>query len=327
MNMKTKLLVCFGSLLCVAASSSPFGWPLARLTVQVRNEDGEVVSGAKVQINFRERLSDRDARVVGETDRQGKFAGEGYSDRRLGATVTKEAYYDSGAGWTIFKDPLVGKWQPWDPVAEVVLRPIGKPVPLAVKRVRTHVPVLDVLCGYDLQKGDWVAPYGKGAQSDFTFKVSRDYKDWFNFTVEAQVTFPQQLDGLLRMKAPPYGRNSVFCWERNAPETGYVAPHAIRFVNHDPRTDRQPERTFDPNKEREQGYFFRVRTVEENGKIIAANYGKITDDIGIEPRDSKTCQISFTYYFNPASLDRNVEWDPKRNLLPGLTFEETPQSP
>ncbi len=325
--MKTRILILVGALLGVAAALPQVGWPLAKMTVRVTGERGEIISGAKVKIGFRERLSNRDVWSVGVTDRQGEFTAEGFSDRRLLSSASMDGYYDSGSPGTIFHDPLAGKWQPWNPVAGIVLRPIGKPVLLAVKRVRTDIPVLDVPCGYDLQKGDWVAPYGKGSQSDFTFKVRRDYKDWFNFTVEAQVTFPQQLDGLLRMKAPPYGRNSVFCWERNAAETGYVAPHAIRFVNHDPRTDQQPERTFDLTKEREQGYFFRVRTVEENGKIIAAHYGKITGDIGIEPRDSKTCQISFTYYFNPAALDRNVEWDPKRNLLPGLTFEETPQSP
>ena len=85
--------------------------------------------------------------------------------------------------------------------------------------------------------------------------------------------------------------------------------------------------TFDSSKDREQGYFFRVRTVEENGRIISANYGKITGDIGIEPRSNKTCLIFFTYYYNPTSLDQNLEWDPRRNLLQGLNREQTPTAP
>ena len=80
-------------------------------------------------------------------------------------------------------------------------------------------------------------------------------------------------------------------------------------------------------KQQERGYFFRVRTAEENGRIISANYGKITGDIGIDPRDAKNCTVTFTYYLNPTSLDRNMECDPKRNLLQGLSWEENPREP
>ena len=56
-----------------------------------------------------------------------------------------------------------------------------------------------------LEIGDWVSPYGKGQNSDLTFKVRRDFKDWFDFTVEADVTFAQPLDGLVRMHSPAGG--------------------------------------------------------------------------------------------------------------------------
>ena len=327
MTMKTKLFVCLGALLGVAAAVQQVGWPIAKLTVHVVGEQGEAVPGAKVTIGFREKLSDRYARVIGETDTQGKFTAEGHSDKRLLSGASKHGYYNSGSPSTIFKDSILGKWQPWNPVEEIVLRPIGNPVTLAAKHVQAHVPVLDQPCGYDLEKGDWVVPHGKGKHSDLTFKARREYKDWFNFTVEVDVTFAQKLDGLVRMKSPPYARNSALCWDRFAPEMGYKAPHAIRFVMRDPRTNQFPERTFDNSKDREQGYFFRVRTVEENGRIIAANYGKITGDIAIEARDTQTCLVNFTYYYNPASLDRNLEWDPKRNLLQGLSREEAPTAP
>ena len=326
MTMKTKFFICLGALLCVAAVQQ-IGWPLAKLTIHVIGEDGLPIAGAKVNIGFREKLSDQDALAVGETNALGTFTAEGYSDRRLLADVNKAGFYNSGAPSTIFKDPILGKWQPWNPVVDVILRHIGQPVALHTKRVQVDVPVLDQPCSYDLERGDWVAPYGSGTHSDLTFKVRRDYKDWFNFIAEAQVTFAQPLDGLVRMKAPAYARNSVFGWERSAPGAGYVAPHSIRFIMRDPKLNQFPERTFDTTKDREQGYFFRVRTVEKNGQIVAANYGKITGDIGIEPRDSKTCLITFTYYFNPTSLDRNLEWDTTKNLITGLKSEETPREP
>jgi len=326
-TMKTKILICLGALLGIAATVQQVGWPLAKLTVHALDEQGQPVPGAKVRIWFREKLSDRDARKDGETNALGEFTAEGYSDMKLGSDCIKKGYYSSGSPGTIFNDSVLGKWQPWNPVETIILRPIGKPVALAAKHVQTNVPVLDQPCGYDFEKGDWVTPHGQGVQSDLTFTARRDYKSWFDFTVQADVTFAQPLGGLVRMKAPAYARNSAFSWERFAPETGYSTPHAIRFIMRDPKLNQFPERTFEINKDREQGYFFRVRTVEENGRIIAANYGKITGDIEIEARDSKTCRIIFTYYFNPTSLDRNLEWDPKRNLLQGLSREETPTAP
>jgi hypothetical protein len=62
-------------------------------------------------------------------------------------------------------------------------------------------------------------------------------------------------------------------------------------------------------------------------EIVSANYGRINGDIGIDPRDTKTCMILFTYFLNPTSLDRNMEWDPKRNSLSGLSWEDSPRQP
>jgi hypothetical protein len=70
-----------------------------------------------------------------------------------------------------------------------------------------------------------------------------------------------------------------------------------------------------------------VRTIEENGRIVAANYGRIIGNIEIKARDSKICQIIFTYYFNPAANDRNLEWDMTKNLIAGLKPEQTPREP
>jgi hypothetical protein len=327
MTMKTKIIVCLGALLCVAAAVQQVGWPVAKLTVRVVGEQGEPIAGSKVKIGFREKFSNRDERTIGETDARGEFTAEGHSDMRLLSGASKEGYYDSGSPSTIFKDAILGKWQPWNPVEELVLRTIGKPVAMHAKRVKGDIPVLDQPCSYDLEKGDWVAPHGKGEKPDLTFKVRRDYTDRDNFKVEAEVVFAQRLDGVLGMKSPSYARNSVFRWERSAPEIGYESPHRINFASSKRPTHVDRKKSFETGKEFERGYFFRVRTVEQNGRIVAANYGKITGDIVIDPRDTKTCYVSFTYYFNPTSLDRNLEWDTKRNLLQGLSHEETPQHP
>lgn len=302
-----------------------FEWPKIKVVLHVVDEEGKSVGGASVKFVFGEaRNSKAVVNVQGVTDGNGLFTGEGHTDGMFGASVDKEGFYSSGVSTPPLNDIVNGKAQTVS--GRSVLRPKVEPVALYVKRVQTEIPALDQPCGYDLEKGDWIAPYGKGERSDFVFSVHSDFKDRFNFAAEGSLAFSQPLDGLIRMASPDFARNSAFRWVRIAPENGYAASHAIRFKNHDPRTGPEPEITFDLN-DRFRGYFFRVRTVEQNGRIVVANYGKVVGDIGIDPRESKTCQIFFTYYFNPTSLDRNLEWDTKRNLLSGLSLEQTPRDP
>ena len=98
--------------------------------------------------------------------------------------------------------------------------------------MQADIPVLDEPCGYDLEVGDWVAPYGKGFKPDFIFNIHRDFKDQFNFKVEAGITFKQLDDGLLPMASPPIATNSFFRWERYAPEMGYDnSARNLSFIN------------------------------------------------------------------------------------------------
>ena len=64
-------------------------------------------------------------------------------------------------------------------------------------------------------------------------------------------------------------------------------------------------------------YYFRVRTkVDDGGNIVSAYYGKIYGDF-----------MQFSYYLNPTPNSRNVEFDPKRNLMTHLKFDEGVSAP
>jgi len=123
----------------------------------------------------------------------------------------------------------------------------------------------------------------------------------------------------LKTNLPAIGKNSELRWDRAAPQTGYQQSVQLKNGVHG--------NTFIHSFERSDAFFYRVRTVEEGNRIVAANYGKIADGIRLDGMNSKTCTILFTYYFNPTSLDQNLEWDPKRNLLQGLSREQTPTAP
>ena len=50
--------------------------------------------------------------------------------------------------------------------------------------------------------------------------------------------------------------------------------------------------------------------------------------VEFDPRGSKTSYIRFTYYLNPTPNDRNLEFDPTRNLMTNFgKGEESPREP
>jgi len=215
--MKTKLLILPIVLLCVGAVAQQAGWPLAKLTVRVVDEQGLPVSGANVGIGFREKLSNKDARITGVTDTKGELAAEGHSDRRLLSSARKDGFYVSGSLGTVFGEQSNGKWLPWNPVAEIIMRPIGTPVAMYAKTGWFDIPVVSQQCGFDLMNGDWVAPYGGGVIADMVFTVERRHESRNDFEVKMRLSFSNPRDGIQETKLPAIGRNSVFQWQREAP--------------------------------------------------------------------------------------------------------------
>jgi len=185
--------------------------------------------------------------------------------------------------------------------------------------VQADLPALGQECGYDLEKGDWVSPYGKGEKTDFIFIGHREFKARNNFDVLVELTFANPRDGILETKLPSVGKNSRFRSEREAPVDGYNKSVQIRNA--------VQNGAFIDTFEQATPFFFRVRTVVQGGRIIAANYGKISGGLRLDGVNSKTCTILFTYYLNPTSLDQNMEWDTTKNLIPSLKHKETPREP
>jgi hypothetical protein len=328
--MKTGIILA--ALAAVAATTNivvnTFERPTAKVTAKIVDETGAPVVGANVRFVFSGAMDDNAiVKVEGPTDTQGEFTGEGHCRREIGTSVTKEGYYAGTVNIPMFKEYKEGKWQPWNPIAETILRPTGKRVALYAKKVQVNIPILGQPCGYDLETGDWVAPYGKGMKKDLIFTIrNKEVRDAGNFDAQGELTFKQPLDGLQETSIPDIGKNSIFRWERQAPENGYQPKFQLQNTWWE-SLHQKPIRSFKFGGKEWEGYFFRVRTVEQDGKIVSAHYGKIRGGIEIEPRETPTCTIIFTYYFNPTPNDRNLEWDAKRNLFGGLSWEESPREP
>jgi hypothetical protein len=184
------------------------------------------------------------------------------------------------------------------PTFTLMLKKIGKPIPMYAKSI-TYIkfPIFNKPIGYDLTIGDWVAPYGKGANTDFLFAENHvDAKSGYTFTV----SFPNPGDGIQGLTRD---------WSLGV--SGLVSFHEAPIDGYQPKY----EKTQMSNPDRI--YYFRVRTkLDENGNVVSAHYGKIYGDF-----------MQFRYYFNPTPNNRNIEFDPKQNLLGGLQSFEGVSAP
>jgi hypothetical protein len=325
MTMKTKILICLAALLGVAATVNRLELPLAKVTVRVLDEQRNPVSGATVRLGFRERLAaTKDVFIAGQTNDDGTFTGEGGCDPSgVGLDINKSGFYQSGAPIPKFSkvDPVANHWLPWGETYTTVLRPIVNPIAMYAKTGWCDIPIADQPCGYDLQVGDWVSPHGKGKTADLVLTYSGRYESLDNLDVTVTVRFSNPRDGIQMAQLPADWSYSWFEWPRVAPENGYEPALVSRF-RHDSK-DAKFEITETENKR----YYFRVRTVEENGRIVSALYGKIRGGLTLAPYSRTSCKVHLAYYLSPTSLDRNLEWDTKRNLLTGLKEGEQPREP
>lgn len=229
-----------------------------------------------------------------------------------------ECYRDNGGKVRFKKDK--GEWQPWNPTIELLLRRILNPIPMCAKKLHmgtSRIPAFGEALGYDLEKGDWLPPYGIGKNADIIFRLDCVYGERLDsgilaFDATMTLTFFNEDDGLLEYPDPqPESEGSVFRLLRLAPEFGYVNQWSLRqYAKNEGMSYLRGDENLN--------YYFRVRTKkDDDGKIISANYGKIRNAINFGVA-AKNPTLQLWYYFNPTSLDRNMEFDPKRNLFTDL---------
>jgi hypothetical protein len=175
--------------------------------------------------------------------------------------------------------------------------------------------------GYDLLVGDWVEPHGKGTVKDMVFRLEQRSIVDRELDARLRITMPNPGDGFSPISPEEILEGSELPLPPTAHETGYapslVLVQAIRPGK--PLLD-----SVDPTA---TSFFLRVRTrLNPDGKVESAIYGKLVGPIVWHIQFVPTTRIMFTYYVNPDGT-RNVEFDPKRNLLQGLRSSESPDKP
>ena len=290
-------------------------YPRAKLTILAVDDDQQPLSGMQVHVWLSESAI-RD----GHTDANGIFVAEGpCTIKDIPITISKKGFYDSRTTYEYpnYLSVRNNQWQPWNPMVKVLVMRAVNPIPMFAKKLKIVIPVLDQFVGYDLMKADWVAPYGVGEIADINFQMKKRYVDMWDFDSSFDLALPNMGDGFQKTTLAPY-QASKFRLLRSAPIDGYVVTnmHLSESSTNLLRSDK------------EQSFYFRIRTVTNGaGQITSALYGKVYGNFGFDARGGKTGAIIFTFYLNPTQNDRNLEFDPKRNLFKNMKSWELVDDP
>ena len=323
---------------------------IARFSVVVLDfEEGFPISNATVRANFSEDIgwrawteSPRPYVAIETTDKQGQCALKGKTNcGRVACWVSKppKNYYGGNVWGRRYKEKsILGVWQPDNLVVTLRLQRVEHPIPLWVKKADLRnfengiggFDGTNSIVRFDFLKGDWLPPYGKGEVADVEFKSTLKIKGkaWFSFgqrkydwvyfyNLGTELVCLNKDDGFSVFAPEPCFGIKI----RNAE----VAPKTRRLdlinIGRNQKFHKNGEdwdcQNYKDNYS-ERNISFRIRSkYDEKGNLKEAYYGKIYGDFEIEGDEKKgVTRISFLYYLNPASLDRNLEWDMKNNLCP-----------
>ena len=172
----------------------------------------------------------------------------------------------------------------------------------------------DGICEYDMKKCDYLPPYGLGEKCDMRVEWRRTQTNNL-YECKGKVTF---IDGGAYIKKKRIVReNNMLCSVYRA-DTNEIYKSEFKFM-HRRRYDDIGNIVFDgsyveiPVLKRDEYFVFRVRESHApDGKLIAANYGKLYGDFRLDGHlNFGQCS------FNPNVNDNNIEVDTTKNLNRG----------
>lgn len=304
------------------------------IKLRVVDDTGAPVAGAAVEVLFVNYNGSNVKR--GMSGRGGEYAASGSGNNSVMLRAEKVGYYPA---------QVEGLSKDTDHDVEVILPRIINPISLFAMRINTAhrrpgeamtFPVHNQWVGFDLEVADWVAPHGKGKTADFLLRFKNEFKgwkDWLASDIDSLMAETKELakrrnedwtiekfkmrsgkwDGLVEMSFPGEGGGileakrfigySPMKLSHLGPEDGYLSTWKRMVNNYDGII--LPEDT---------GFFLRTRVKKDQyGRIISANYAKFIGRMNVMANIGR---IEFFYYFNPTPNDRNLEFDPKKNLFP-----------
>jgi hypothetical protein len=292
-----------------------------KLQVTVSDEQGSPIRDAKALCYFSKPVDKTDPwkgqtsdEISIMTDGEGKAIATGKSMARMAAVIQKEGYYESRETLYNLKfDREKLQWLPYEREGKLVLRKIVNPIPMyAWNMRRMDYPVgTNVWVGYDMLLAEWMPPHGKGEVEDVRLHVLRATAayDRTQPAVVLTILFMGEQNGVCGINDQTVSNQSWLKLPYCAPREGYSEKEfrfEKRFGEHEFKTMTNTGTT---------NCFFRIRSkIDKDGKFVEGLHGKIHGPVGVE--GGKHIPICMIYYVNPTPNDLNMEFDPKKNLVP-----------
>ena len=259
-----------------------------KFVLRVIDQDGLPVAGAKIHGGFQTggNLNDN-VPIRGITDANGEYTVHGRSTSRVRCGISKDGYYSSDF---LIKYPESrcerpvenGKWQPFGEVSTITLKKIINPCRLVHDDGSCKkLPRIGEWIGYDLERNQWVAPYGDGRQNDMLVRVCIDaVNDTSNFKTSMEVSFTNNLyAGAYKLTKDAHSEmHSIYNADINATyHSSFVFVHERHpIVKPKPFVHTEGITETDTRLDANSYVVFRTRTkVDDNGKLVSAHYGKI----------------------------------------------------
>jgi len=322
--MRTYLIMSCSFFLMGSLAWAMMATPRVNLEVQVVDKQGEAVENAQVIVNYPGRISGEGEVFRKLSDAEGRALFSGSSFLKLRVKVEKEGYYYSQQEVTTFE--RVGRKNVYsDQAVTLVLREVKNPVAMYAYRLDTQLQDTTKAKGFDLLKNDWVPPWGRGETADMLFSITGFYNDKFNYDSTLLLEFPNKGDGIASFVAI---EQSHFKSPYKAYGEGYTPSKQWRKSRY-PNSDNSQKHTITNDVKHDANYIIRIRTVlDENGEVASALYGKIYGDFSFGGATEKVSYLKSGFiYLNPVSNDRNLEYDPKQNLMKGIKSWNQPDAP
>ena len=295
-----------------------------KVVFRVVDDRGYPVTNALVKAGFY--LNGKAGNSVNDyTGPGGLLVAERESVGEINFWINKAGYYETSGRFNFEHNGVKdGRWQPYGMTNTVVLKRKVNPVAMYCKTVSIDIPAKEVDFGFDCMAGDLVEPHGNGQVPDFSLNYALVYdpNNSWNATNHFNFVFGPHDGGIVMEADNGSQMRTLYC----APSDGYT--NRVMFFLKSINRMHQEKRVFGGD----EYMIFRSRSVVDgHGNVTNAHFGKILGRsfwYGEKSKDGVGGSVTFSYYFNPAPNDRNIEFDGVNNLFyPEWSDNAWPRAP
>ncbi len=269
---------------------------LGAITLHVVDSNGRPVQGAEIYGGFWN-YDRNNPPATGLTDEKGEIHFERNCAGDFNFSITKDGFYKTRLRYWFFKNGYDcakdGRWLPWNPTVEIVLKEKRNPVSMQRKdRLWLTFPKHQTV-GFDVETGDLVEPFGTGKVADLSFWFDSwqytepyCYSNCFVVTAESGAT-------IAAMRKDSF---SDFKFAYAPPDSGWVSDLTLGMV----RTKDKILSNVALGKE--EYWVVAVRRGERKRFAVVSDF-----EFGGSGQETNDCGVLLSYYLNPNPGDTNLE--------------------